>query len=429
MKTSTLLAALAMLVVASVASGCHGDTVNPAPADNSSTFAIIRSRIVAKGCAISGCHAGSTPSAGMSLEDAAMYASLVNARPTNAAASADGLYRVLPGNPDSSYFYMKLAGLLRDAYGERMPLGSHPLDSGELRYIYEWIRAGAPSTGHVADTALLNDEEVHAFVPLPPPTQGIQLHLQPFTILPNQEREIFSFMRTPNTQQVYVNRFEVRMRDHSHHFVLYGYDDRNGAPPLETPRELGKEMANFGLRTFMIGSQAVEFSYQFPPGIAMALPAHQGVDLNSHYVNHHDEMLTGEAYVNLYTVPSAQRIAQSLFFGPQNFQLPPGKRTVVRDTVISPSDVDLLMLTSHTHRRGEHFRIYLHGGPDNGQLVYSNDDWQSPAVKSFDTPIRLRAGQGIRLEVTYYNESANTLRFGYTSEDEMCIAIGYIVPA
>ncbi len=83
------------------------------------------------------------------------------------------------------------------------------------------------------------------------------------------------------------------------------------------------------------------------------------------------------------------------------------------------------MLSSHTHKRGESFKIYGVGGVNNGNLLYENSDWDHPPLKTFSPPLRFEAGEGYRIEVTYNNNTDRDLHFGITSEDEMCIVVGY----
>ena len=61
-----------------------------------------------------------------------------------------------------------------------MPLGLDFLTNGELEYIRQWIIAGAPETGVVADESLLLDTTVYTppdFEPLEIPDNGLQVHL------------------------------------------------------------------------------------------------------------------------------------------------------------------------------------------------------------------------------------------------------------
>lgn len=425
-------ALIAICSATAILAGCSDNSTTPPANNEGSTYKKIQTEIFAKSCAVSGCHAGSTPTGNMSLEESVALANLVNTTPFNDSAKAHGLKRVRPGQPDSSLLYLKVAGMLKAGYGLRMPLGSSPLSDGKIEFIRQWILAGAPTTGHVADTNLLS-AATQPFTPLsaPAPGEGIQIHLNPFDIAAHNEREIFYFTRTPNTSLVFVNKFQVKMRDNSHHFVLYTYPANSSTvPPLNTYRDQGNDMEQFAVaRNFYLGSQVADFTYQFPAGVALPLQGGVGLDLNSHYVNATDKQIQGEVYVNLYTIAKPSRIAKDIFWVKQDFNLLPFATTVVRDTQSYSGDVDIFMLTSHMHKHGQKFKIFVVGGANDGEMIYESNDWHSPVVKTFDTPFRLNRGQALRLEATYYNPTEFPITFGLTSEDEMCIALGYFAVA
>ncbi len=426
---TSLLRTIVLGSVVTLAAGCGEEkVVDPDPVPETATFKLIQTEIFEKSCAVSGCHAGPTPTGNLSLESGVAYANLINVTADNPTAKGAGLVRVKPGDPSASFLYMKLAGLLLPDHGSRMPLGSAALDSNKLRFVREWIAAGAPDTGVVADKDLVTGTGV-VFTPPPAPANGIQIHLSPFDILPGKNREIFQAMHSPNTTDIWVTGFDVKMRDNSHHFILYNYvEGTSKFPTLGKVRDLGDDMDEFfDDRNFFVGSQSSEFSYRFPPGVAMRLPANSVMDLNSHYVNPTAKSIKGEVYLNLHTTDAPTTVAQNLIWSNTQFSLPAYKTTTVHTTLpAAPSDADIYMLTSHMHRRGRNFRIYLKGGPDDGKLVYESSDWHLPVVKTFDPPLRVLKGNTLRAETDYYNESDAMVSYGPTSEDEMCILIGYM---
>ena len=85
----------------------------------------------------------------------------------------------------------------------------------------------------------------------------------------------------------------------------------------------------------------------------------------------------------------------------------------------------MVLLTSHFHKLGEKFVIKIFGGSRNGEIIYTNTDWEHPATIAFTTPIVLNPGEGLTSEVTYYNTTSKSVAFGLTSEDEMNIIFGY----
>src|SRR5205085_479703 len=100
------------------------------------------------------------------------------------------------------------------------------LSIGQLEFVRQWIAAGAPKTGVVADASLLLNRSAQVSQPfaplLPPPSgSGYQLKVDQFNVSANFERELFNYRKVGNTADVYVSRIETSMRPFSHHFVLY----------------------------------------------------------------------------------------------------------------------------------------------------------------------------------------------------------------
>ena len=83
------------------------------------------------------CHSGATAPAGLRLDSANSYVSLVGVpsreRPT--------LMRVAPGDASNSWLIQKLEGTA--GVGERMPAGLPPLPQSDINVIRQWIGDGA----------------------------------------------------------------------------------------------------------------------------------------------------------------------------------------------------------------------------------------------------------------------------------------------
>jgi hypothetical protein len=131
----------------------HGATVDP----NLASFANMQEHIFKHSCNSAGCHnlsASSNVQHGLALEGSSAYSNLVGKTPKNAQAIAAGLKLVMPGSADSSFLYTK-CNWQTYKYGSQMPLGANALSANEVLFIKQWINAGAPQTGVVADYKLL----------------------------------------------------------------------------------------------------------------------------------------------------------------------------------------------------------------------------------------------------------------------------------
>ena len=128
------------------------------PITDKSTYQIIQTEIFDKNCTT--CHQAGTSFARQSdliLTSDVSYEQLVDRMPHNSAARNDGLLLVGTAGLQSiytSFLWEKIntpdyAHFFDDhpEYGELMPLGGQSLTNGELRFISEWIIAGAPKDG------------------------------------------------------------------------------------------------------------------------------------------------------------------------------------------------------------------------------------------------------------------------------------------
>lgn len=414
-----------------------------------STYDIIQSRIWDRYCI--NCHNSNSAfgrQSSLILSPESSYEQLLNILPANQAAASDGLVRVsdlgLEGlyrsylwekinYPDFAHFYEDHA-----QYGELMPFGGPSLSYGELEFIRKWIIAGAPRTGVVAEESLLGDSlrfEIpeSEFTRLEPPSQGIQLHLGPFDVEANSEREFFFFSELNNPEEFYINRYEINMREGSHHFILYDFPGEVKPNPGEY-RDFYDQNGSLNLGTalsilnqrFVIGTQTRKTEYRFPAGVALKVKARKGFDLNSHYVNRSNERKIGEVSVNLHTIPKEQveRVAENLFESYQDIVLPPNQITTLSRTSRFNKRMHIFQLTSHAHENLIEYKVFIDGGLRDGELVYFSKDWEHPPLLQIDPPLVLEAGEGLRSVATYNNKTARTLRFGLRSTDEMMIVFG-----
>ena len=391
-----------------------------------STFEAIQDHIFNESCISSSCHSSAWAAAGLSLEPDVAYEQLVGRVPQNAKAREEGMLLVKAGDPGKSFLMTKLTGS-GVGYGDRMPRSYSSLSGVAIDAIRAWIAAGAPRDSVVPDAPdldrVLHNTEFY-FQPPAKPQRGIQLHLSPFAVPPRSEREIFSTTRLGIAEDLMVNKIEVVQPEGSHHFILYQSTDENPPPPGIRDLDPIEALGIFRKR-FIVGSQSPKAVFDFPEGIAIPMPADAVYELNSHFVNTSGEnTLIGEVYVNLHSMPadSVREAAKPIFESFFAIRVPPGQTvTAGRDWTLR-RDVNLVMLSSHMHRHGRRFDIFL-----DDERIYRSEEWDEPVTNLYNPALEVRAGQTLRFECTHENDDKDfTIRFGFTAEnDEMCTMLGY----
>ena len=137
----------------------------------SSTWDIIQDSIWTPKCVM--CHDHGlyfAEQSGLILAEDVAYEELINVTPTNTYAAEDDLELVGTegiASVYSSFLWEKINSndyehFYEDhpEYGSLMPLGMDFLTNGELEFIRQWIIAGAPDTGIVANENLLEDTTI-----------------------------------------------------------------------------------------------------------------------------------------------------------------------------------------------------------------------------------------------------------------------------
>ena len=434
--------------------------------DENTTYHDIQANIFDNSCANSACHAAPATVANLDLTYALSYENLVGRQPQNPAAAAIGMKLVDPGNVENSFLLTKLIGPTTAELGVQMPLGGGSLHAGKIDAVRQWIAAGAPQTGNIAgigDLAVLRDpEETFQPPPKPPIGQGYQLHLPPYKIEPGTEREVFYATHVtdengdPVEDDIFINGYEIFYPTGSHHFILYRLTDAAisegvihagtmpgiGVDPKDVFRVLDPEdpqaLGNLGTHRFFIaGTQTDDFSYQFPEGVALRLPGDTLFDLNSHYINLlGTETLVGEAYINLYTLPpeAVEYEATEIFVSNSDINVPPGLTRVAkmdwniadeleRQGIAPDAVLNVMMLTSHMHRHGELFEI---SQLSTDALLHRSVAYDDAPLTFYDPPLVLDVTDGLRYACTHNNYDREVpIEFGFTSEDEMCLFVGY----
>lgn len=165
----TLLTLAAAMLVAAGFTGCSSDDAKKATSDGGGgppeplepTFKNVYSQVVIRGggaCASAQCH-GLAQGGGLKLDNVAtVHAQLLgiaskglcidggaasDAAPgfESCGCASTGKIRVVPGKPEESLFFEKLAG--EPTCGERMPPTGEPVPAEKIELVREWILRGA----------------------------------------------------------------------------------------------------------------------------------------------------------------------------------------------------------------------------------------------------------------------------------------------
>ena len=109
------------------------------------TMARVQQEVFDVGCNVSTCHSATAKAGDLVLEPGVAHDQLVEVPAFQQQAAAEGLIRVVPGDPDASFLIAKCRGGIESIYGEPMPWGGDALEEDRLELLREWILDGAPA--------------------------------------------------------------------------------------------------------------------------------------------------------------------------------------------------------------------------------------------------------------------------------------------
>ncbi len=260
------------------------------------------------------------------------------------------------------------------------------------------------------------------------------------TIAPGEEVERCQFFVVP-PGGINLNRSRVRYLEGSHHVVLAA----TSYTSIPTVDRQGKQVDTSGVfdcSSGPLGSWDVTGivalaqdpegpDTEMPPGVAIRLPAGSIVLMNTHYLNASSEPLETDARINLYSIPDAEVKTEGgflLFFNPF-IRVPALGASSARMRCPVPSDVNIVSLASHMHRRGVHFSADLvdaEGSPE--ETLFETDQWTDVPTRQWLPGKSLPAGSAVDFRCAYENPESRVVAQGPTTRDEMCGLVGVYYP-
>ena len=231
-------------------------------------------------------------------------------------------------------------------------------------------------------------------------------------------------------EPLYVTSFESEAPPYTHHLFM-GYEPFPVAPVGECDGPGGHD-GNDG--KFLFSGGVGRYSTELPDGYGLYLE-----DPRGHFVAEHHALNTGTEPATMwgrFRIGAAPAEAVTyplnvLACVIQSIRVPPRSEMPVSGTCIVPFDVDLVMLSSHAHQFLTRFETRIFDGErTTDEVIYTNDDWDSPRIDVLDEPVELRAGQGITFTCHFSNPTDHELTWGAGDFGEMCSTLNaYAFPA
>jgi len=406
------LAALAPLAL-----GCAGAEEEPV------TLAQLQQSIFTPSCSFGACHGGLNPKNGLDLSTLeASYASLLG-------EDGAGTARVIPGDPDGSLLLLALEGPVLEV--RQMPLG-FSLPAAAIEQVRAWIASGAPKGVEgqppgrfIPPDAVAPDLPRPEDLSPPEPHEGFQMAID--AVAPAAS-EIWKCLVAdlPTTELSPIHRVESLQSRGVHHMdvMALGLLDLPIEPGMYDCDELygtWAEMMEEGI--FLFATQNERETLTLPDGVVALVPAGLRVMVEIHYVNPTQRDVEVFSRVNAYTIPLEEMTDAIWGSAVRKVEIdipPQTERHYEWVRCEMNRDIELLILSSHTHQLAEYVDVFLWDGEQRGAMIYDTDDWHAPVLQQFDPPLPIAAGTGFELRCHYRNPTEEWVRWGFGADDEMC---------
>jgi hypothetical protein len=260
----------------------------------------------------------------------------------------------------------------------------------------------------------------------PPDPDGWQSLLKgTWNLAANEEGYFCVYATVP--RDVYVKAFRPLTPVGTHHTVLTRYTG-------STPDGIARCSAATNGQSMIYGSGVGAPDFAFPAGVGLHLPAGTRLLLNLHLYNATDVPLTGTSGSLIQEAAAAeiQHRAELVLAGPTfTLSVPPGVSTqsgTCNVNAITDEPIQVFALSQHMHKLGRHMRsVVVRGGTEIvlQDLAYDFEQQEF----HLRTPVELRPGDVVRTSCTYENMTGATVRFGDSSDEEMCFSDLFYYPA
>ncbi len=249
-----------------------------------------------------------------------------------------------------------------------------------------------------------------------------------WSLQPNEEAYYCVYVTI--REDTYIKSFRPLIPVGTHHTVLTRF---TGASPAD-----GTYRCDVGTngQSMVYGSGVGTPDFEFPAGVGLELKAGTRLLLNLHLYNASDNVLTGTSGTLYKTAAAAdiQHFAEIVLAGPTfTLSVPTGVSTQQGGCSISSitdEPIQVFALSQHMHKLGTHLKsvVRRNGSPDI-TLQDIDYDFEEQLFHHVSPFVELRPGDTLTTYCTYNNTTGSLVRFGDSSDDEMCFTDMFYYPA
>lgn len=259
----------------------------------------------------------------------------------------------------------------------------------------------------------------------------------PVTVAPGTENTQCAVLTLDNATPIKVHQMRNVLGSASHHMIVYRDD---ASAPQSTPVDCkpfaGTLTATTSTSPIMI-TQRHEETLTLPDGVAYSFGAHQKIRLEMHFLNATDkpQLITGTAEFYAAFPEQVRDEADFLFIGTPDISIGPASSPTITGYFTPPASLagsKFFAITGHTHQFGTSVEVSTAPARDGARTsIYAPKPflWSEPETKMQEPAFEVPAGGGFDFSCSYRNPTGRTVKFGESTEDEMCFFWAYYYPS
>lgn len=231
--------------------------------------------------------------------------------------------------------------------------------------------------------------------------------------------------------EMYITSIVAQAPQGTHHTVLSISSSRTAGPDGEYACDVGE------IGTKMMYASGVGTSpLDFPTNVGVHIPAGTQLHLNLHLFNASDGPLSGDSAILVKSQTTAPpMLAEMVFAGAFGISLqPPPMGQAPQPQSVSggctvAQDYNLFAVWPHMHQLATHQKVELTRMGTTTTLHNLDFDFAEQTYYLKNPEVQVKAGDTMRVTCTYINTTGTLVRWGDSSNQEMCFAGLYRYPA
>jgi hypothetical protein len=262
---------------------------------------------------------------------------------------------------------------------------------------------------------------------------NLQASVGPIPLSPSEETTVCLVAPLGNTEDVVLDGFDMKLAPGSHHLIAYLTDASPTTPSTFPCSPFTGVVLGHDIPIAFANAEDVAFS--FPKGVAMDIPANSNVKIEAHYINTTASPLQGRGQVTFHATTKASappyQAANFIAAGTANFNIPPNSTYSTGPLFTAPpAGIHMVLVTTHEHRLGTRAQVWASAKEgDMSHPIADDKDWANPAWRTLSPQLDFDGTNGLTFQCDWTNTTNQSITFGESALDEMCIIAGYYYPS